>query len=47
MSERPEPDIDHVREAMREHDERPAEEGDEPERERERDDGEDEGDDDE
>lgn len=45
MSERPEPDIDHVREALREHDERPAEEGDE--RERERDDGEDEGDDDE
>lgn len=45
MSERPEPDIDHVRDALREHDERPAEEGDEPERER--GDGEDEGDDDE
>ena len=45
MSERPEPDIDRVREALRERDERPAEERDEPERER--DDGEDEGDDDE
>ena len=35
MSERPEPDLDHVREAMREHDERaenePPVRGDEPE----------------
>jgi predicted nucleic acid-binding Zn-ribbon protein len=41
MNERPEPDLDRVRDAMREHDERVEEDEDEDEREEEEDGGQD------